>query len=1095
MTIFRHPHSDVSYLLQRSYESVHVRLREILSPEEAAFFAATETKSHEQSWFVESTGGLVPFSRLAEDEKSEVSDLIQEIRTSILPKLLADKQLKDIANDLFIVPSENSIQVSRNPQGHFTVTLTQWACRDAMGDMRKDVLSIVVNRPKPDHTTVNLQVSYTDGPLYAGRELAFFYKDRVKVFRTNDQGEVHLGRMKNGSIFSVAPSADPAGKDVQSLSVVPGQELYPVSFPFYQTLSVAVRDQKGNPVPGAAVEFGYGEKKSTFISDGEGMIILTDWIYKGGALILSEPEKPDSAQSFDLPREERADFVFQVFRPVFGDLLIRVLDQNQAPYAAYPVNVSTPAGAQDRLTDAEGKILISGLQSESHVRASDGRNPQNSVETTTGEGPQELVLRVERPAPEIVRVRLLDRQGAPMEGIPMDFALGANPETRTTDAEGICRLEKELFGNAKRKVPLGIHLPGKNGKSRILRKKLRYTPDRLEYTLKLTSYRWLLWLLLLLLPLLLLIKCEKEASFQVVEKESGAPVPNTEVHFSYVRYALFDQGRFLPADSMFYTAVSDTQGMVKFDSLGTTVYGYVFRTFSKAYATAANNCYASDGVERVFHWMSAAKVKKIKVSPIFIPLDFLVVDRDDNQPLPDAKVWIWSEINGQIWADSAVTDPAGKVVFSKIPKCGRIARVEATAEGYYPDSLKAGPVENIAGGTAEENRKIPLRPIRKKISFFVTNCNTGEPLPGAKATIYLNREDGSKSQKVSTNINGVGKGEYDDIHIINLLKIVVTKPYFKDGVWDKGLTVGEFVQLPDSQRVICLEPLDLNGDFQNIDSLTRKPLAGVKNVVSIARGGKTTTDTIYSNKNGAFTIPGLQSGDKLTVHAFLEPHYEPNLTTISGADVIALLEGPANRRIIPLKPKELEVTFRTVDPDADTLVDNASLMVVLDGNRLTNLTNSGNGVFTVKGFFHSVISIAAEKQGYQDNNTKINNKAFNVLASSPQAERDIPLTMKPCNTSGSGNVSGQEYYLDEYNMGASSGSFKFIYYTDTHPDEINVYCGRKDQISPSNRIFHYLGATGYQIRIDQILRFNNCQVITVEVKGGSEWEYTVNCPD
>lgn len=98
------------------------------------------------------------------------------------------------------------------------------------------------------------------------------------------------------------------------------------------------------------------------------------------------------------------------------------------------------------------------------------------------------------------------------------------------------------------------------------------------------------------------------------------------------------------------------------------------------------------------------------------------------------------------------------------------------------------------------------------------------------------------------------------------------------------------------------------------------------------------------------------------------------------------------------------------------------------------------------------------------------------------------LRLKPirnCNTRGAEDVENQTYYETKFDMGQSSGSFMFEYYTDTHPDQIEVY-------DDSGRLFYFNDATNANMKF-VILNFNS-RFITVKVTGGSNWEYIVNCP-
>ncbi len=86
--------------------------------------------------------------------------------------------------------------------------------------------------------------------------------------------------------------------------------------------------------------------------------------------------------------------------------------------------------------------------------------------------------------------------------------------------------------------------------------------------------------------------------------------------------------------------------------------------------------------------------------------------------------------------------------------------------------------------------------------------------------------------------------------------------------------------------------------------------------------------------------------------------------------------------------------------------------------------------------------------------------------------------------------------IKEYDMAQNSGTFVFDYNTGViHPDFINIYNGKKEEINPSNLIWSFNDVT--KGKKYKTIKFNS-RIITVEVIGGgnteSIWSYLVNCP-
>lgn len=1092
-TLSRHNRTEVSCLLNRNYESVYSRLLEVLSSDEVGLFASVQSMKREMIWNSNDGVSYKSYANIAEEDKDEISDILQDYKERILPKLQQDQELGSIASQLLIVPSASDIYVGKKIDGSFAIKLTKWACKDVRGENNNDPLYVIVNRPKSNHFPAQVRIRYSDGSLYAQMPFVFTYKDRVKTFKTNQDGDYPLGLLKKEVGFSIQQS-ETATDTIHHFTMSEEQQIYEAVFPYKINFNIQVVDQKGTTVPNVALNIDYDNFHRQETADNDGKIAITDFELTRAQLVLTETEQSDNQQTFDLNKETNT-IIFKVYRKYLGNALVKVINESDEPVSDYPLSIGLGDEQLDRQTNSAGIVDLGRLEVGQQVVVN-GENQSKTFEVEEGEN--EFVLRITTPEtpppppPEIVTIKLINHKNEPLPNIPMTFNIGGQEYQEVTDENGVCHFTKNSFTD-KEKIKVKIQTKKKNGKEKIYNKVFTFNGNQLEYVIKLKKRRWF-WLLLLLLPLLLLIQCEKDVTVETLDANTKSPIPNTEVNLSYTKYALFDfdTKQFFTADKKSYQEITGTDGQVIFEKLSYTWYSVVFKWNKKAEISAYNKCHSTDNQNPKFHRLKTHKVVTLYLTASAIDLDFLVVDKEDNEPLPQANVIIETDFDGIKTIDSAKTDADGRVLFKQIPKCG-IVKILGELAGYYTDSIIDRTIEDLAKGKVDSTRKLELVPIKKKITFFITNCKTGEPVPMAIATIHLKNTHNSKMKKAYTNINGVGKGEYDNAHIISKLRIDVRKKFFKDGVWDKNLTVGEFIALPDSARIICLEPEENPLTFKNIDAKSNQPLSGVKNYITIIRGGTTDTLTEISNANGSFVVSGLNSGDKITIHSHLDPCYEPNTTTIINKDVTALLQAPASNRIIPLEPKVLTLTFQTVDPDVDTLVNYATLQVLVDG-KIVNPTNSGNGKFEVEGYCNSTISIVADKVDYQKNDTKVKDKSFDYLRTSPQTERNIPLRMKPCDVSTNGDVSGKEYYINEFNMKTSSGEFIFEYFTDSEPDEITVYCGRKNNIGPQNQLFQYSDAT-MSNTFQEKIKFNGCQIITVVVKGGSHWKYTVNCPD
>ncbi len=642
----------------------------------------------------------------------------------------------------------------------------------------------------------------------------------------------------------------------------------------------------------------------------------------------------------------------------------------------------------------------------------------------------------------------------------------------------------------------------KNTKPKPLAKKtFVFDEETLNYTVRLRKFNklWLL-LLLLFLPFLLLIKIDKTVNVKVIS-EQGLAISDCNVTFEYTAFYIYNDGRFFPENNYAKTVPTNSKGVSQFDNLEYSLYSLLFHPFTQAYVDAETTaCFSDNDFKPLFHRLYSVDTIGITVSRRRVALDFKVVDEEDKQVLPGAVVKIDYNFEGQNYIDTLVTDASGMLVFEDIPKCAHLNSVSAHLDGYHDDKLLNNNLEQILQHI--DDRTLYLKPKKQRVEFFVTNCNNGEPLPGAVATIILSNQSKNKTQKATTNVNGKGKATYSNAHELACIEIHVKKTFFKEGKLPRKYRVRDFVNLPDSLRTICLEPEENDIVFLNIDSVAQVPLPGVSNEISIHRQGDVFTNTVLSNKNGNFTIAGLKVGDKLSIVSTLNPNYFVNDYSIQQKEVEVILQGTLTAdpkdRIIPLRPKEANLKFRVLDEYSKLVLKNVELEVYIDGKKQSTPTHTVSGEFEIKANYASTISIAASKQGYETNNTKVNTKSASYLMLSSQDARDIYLSLPPCSPAEVDFTSDAISLTKtlEFDMKQQRGSFVFEYNTYSAEDEITIYDGRADDIANSKLIFHYpMGGTHGVKRAE--VHFSNrfVTILGKASKSGSDFRFKLNCPD
>lgn len=1105
----------VAFILQpRNYTQLYNKLKTVLRAEHYTFFARPDVLTDSTNWSSEFPGDfqatdVLHFDQLNDEDKDTIADYVESIKAEIASILSQNNEFESILKDLFIIPAARDIKVLKTEQGLKPV-LTQWGCRSNEVTSAVDPLSVVINRPRITTAKVIIEVFYSDGSKATNKPFYIHYAERDSREKTNKDGLYDRGRCRLNTSFEVYDIVKEQKAYPQTFTVTPDGK-YVVTFPLFVNGQVRVVNQKGTPMADIPVLVDQDGEQFTRTTAKNGAFPLED-LEVGKRITIKEADNPDNAQTFTVLKEQN-EFVLKIVRPLFANATVKVIDDQDELQRHFPVLIEYDGSQRDTDTGENGSIDLQDLEVGKTVKVAEKNKISNFQTYTVAEEANEFVLKIEKPEAKFVQVKLIDHKNQPLPGIPIDFSYNGQIANLTTNTEGVCILPYESFTD-REKVQAMVRLTRENKKGerkeKLVKKRFVFKNEQLEYVIKLRKIsRWWWLLLLLLLPLLLLIRCEKTVYVKTVDAESGAPYPGADVYFGYRKAFLYDAGRFFTNDSMGYRKPSDPNGIAGFEKLEYSVYSWIFKRLSPALVYAQSTCFTSDTLTPYFHSLDDKDTLILPLHPAFIAIDFKVIDKKDGQPLPDATVNLITELNGKQYTESAVSGADGRAVFNRVPKCGKIAKVVGEAEGYYPDSLPEKPVQDIVAGPVDQKRLLQLTPKEGQFSFFIQDCKTKRPIAGAVVTIDVDYNGRKTSKTKTTNVDGKGKGFADD-YLIAKIHLSAKAPYYKKGELPGWHLISDFIdpaKYPDDKRTFCLEPEENCIDFKNIDEKTGKALAGVKNTVTIKNGGNVRTDTVISASDGKFPVCGVTVGDKISIISQYPPDYEDNNTKVVDADGIGLKNAPAADRTIPLKPREVDLTFRTVDADDGSVIDNADLQITVDGLPVPP-SNSGAGEFTVKAAVTSLISITASKPGYGSNSTKINNMPVKLLEPpAPQSDRDIPLQkdppppppppddVLPCNqpVSASSGTSGEMYFQ----LGSKSYDFTLEYDMASHPDEITIYCGRG---TTGRILFRKMASYSYgapqQIHFDA----NECNgIITVTIvpfneDQGSVWKFRISCP-
>ena len=466
-----------------------------------------------------------------------------------------------------------------------------------------------------------------------------------------------------------------------------------------------------------------------------------------------------------------------------------------------------------------------------------------------------------------------------------------------------------------------------------------------------------------------------------------------------------------------------------------------------------------------------------------------VIDEETRDPLPDATlVYRYKEL-GEEHTDSVRADASG---IATIPQMRYCATVDLAAHCHgYADTLRTdAPCQEIVA--ANDSTALPLRPIKQRFTFFVKNKETRQPIPDATAIVTLTYNGRKIQRTVHTSTDGKGIAAYDSAFVLATVAIHASKIHFHDGDLEGGpFTVEQFVRQDDDTRTVWLEPEPYTCEFVIVDSITGRPVEGVRNRIKITDpSGKTETVEEISNRNGVIPVKAKE-GSRIEIISEKEPAYKKH------SQVVPKFK---DKEKIRMTPNLVSLEFRTINGVNGKVLPDCALSISASITGRHAPTNSGNGVFTVDGLQRDeLLSITASKPQFGSNSTKVRNAPVNTLMTAPQDRRDIPLKpdLPPCQ---GGTITPRKMgqpldHKQTYNMGQHCGDFVLHGDAYSQADHFIVYDG--PTADPSRQIFPKPGQNNFlQDKFSLRLHFTDWTV-TVVVKtynNNSEWKYMVDCP-
>lgn len=619
------------------------------------------------------------------------------------------------------------------------------------------------------------------------------------------------------------------------------------------------------------------------------------------------------------------------------------------------------------------------------------------------------------------------------------------------------------------------------------KKIFRFEKGKNEYDFRIRRKGGLWWLLLLLLIPLLFIRFNKTITITCLDEESHEPIAYTIASLNYTDFSLLKDGVWLSSENANRHALTDSCGKAVFDSLGCSVFGFVFHPLSKSDIRLDSECCSNEPLFLNFHYTFR---KTVYIPARREDLRVKLLDDETGDPLPDATLLYEYMEGSKVMRDSVKADAAGVATIPQMRYCGMMSLLQGSCYGYADTSRVHVPCRNLE--FESDSTALRLRPIKERFTFFVKNKETREPIPDAVCQVSLTHPGASHStetREVHTSIDGKGIAVYDDAFVLSTISITARKQHFKDGKLEGGpWTVENFVLQDDDTRTIWLEPNPYQSEFQNVDSLNLKPIPGVINTITVYHAdGTKDVFTETSNSNGIFPVSAKEN-ERLTIHSEKKPEYYDK-------DSEYPVFKDIRDRKIRMVPVMEDLEFKTVKATDNSLLPDCSLTVT--GSISGNLTphNSGTGEFTVRMRIAETLSIKASKKNFKTNDRSVRNATYDYLRASA-ANRTIPLELDIPKCNGGTRVpisTGEVHHIRSYYMGVVGGTASIWtdFGTDI-PDFLTVY----DGIGTSGTV---IIARQSLVKIHELPFSFSSDAVTVEIETSdiksSIWEYEIRCPE
>lgn len=652
----------------------------------------------------------------------------------------------------------------------------------------------------------------------------------------------------------------------------------------WQPMKFKVIFEDGTIAPNTPIAFAYQDETTEKQSDENGFIDLGE--HKLYSIIRAYPQGLDNK---DIVKKYvctgKPEYLIKI--PKEPVMICKVVNEEHQAIPGVSIAFTIGETQDQKVSNNDGYIYVRGLKIGEYLEVfeqfEDGRNVLHKF--LFDDESKEYLIVLNNKATDMLW-KVVMKKNKPVPEAKVKFKHNKNITEAETNEEGYVRLQNV---NSNQKVKA----KAKKGKRRGKKKYVFKNPQQ-EHILKIRKPISLWWLLLLLLPFILLINWTKEVQFQVINKLNPSNTINANVKFTYTEREFFNFSdmRFMTYTNQMREVKTESNGIASFPGVKETLFSWIFYHNEPTLVIATSECFGSDTLRPSLPSLKNKKPYKVELGYLRSNFVFHVVNSQNNEPIPDAKVKLIAKSSGASQTYEAKSGVDGRALFVDVPVCSDFTIV-TSAFGYHKKTMQTSGRDVYY----KKKDKIPLEPLTKTVVFYIKNAKNRQPVPGATAHLII---DGKTIQKTYTNTNGavsmVGQGTFQNVHVVKTMTIKGTKADY----FDTTLTakVAKFVQSNANQRTLFMRPKATSATFKVIDASNRKALSGAKIIMTVNGNRKTE----YSNRNGSVTFANLFPGDKVTIYAEKNPGYLPN-RFLNNEDISTIIDGPSSNTVIPLQPK------------------------------------------------------------------------------------------------------------------------------------------------------------------------------------------------